>query len=295
MNPANPILKNIEAIFPYYGCCIMLTTKHAKSIALIPPFERILGAGVLEYVMDTDKLGTFSGEVERKGTALECARKKCELSLEATEADYAFASEGSFGPHPFIPFWPSNKETLYFIDTTRDFHLHVSDVTTDTNYQMKEISELEELQDFAQRSLFPSHALIIRPYPREMDGPVFKGIDNQADLEAAFTECRNISPKGKIWFETDMRAHLNPTRMKFIGKLGENLAHRLLTLCPDCGTPGWGEVDIEVGLPCNLCELPTDEIKAEIFGCTKCHYKISMPPKHNKKTADPYLCGICNP
>lgn len=74
-----------------------------------------------------------------------------------------------------------------------------------------------------------------------------------------------------------MRAHFNPTRMKFIGKLGENLARRLLMLCPDCGTPGWGKVDIEIGLPCNLCELPTDEIKAEIFGCTKCHYKISRP------------------
>lgn len=46
----------------YTNSCIVLTTKHAKSIAIAPPFEDKLGASVLEYVVDTDKLGTFSGE-----------------------------------------------------------------------------------------------------------------------------------------------------------------------------------------------------------------------------------------
>lgn len=69
-------IKN-ESQSPYAGCCVVLTTKHHKSVALAPPFETILGAGMLEYVVDTDQLGTFSGEIKRKGSALETARKKC--------------------------------------------------------------------------------------------------------------------------------------------------------------------------------------------------------------------------
>lgn len=68
----------LKAASPYFGCCIILPTKHQKSNAIAPVFDTVLQAGVLEYVVDTDLLGTFSGEIERKGTALECAQKKCE-------------------------------------------------------------------------------------------------------------------------------------------------------------------------------------------------------------------------
>ena len=98
----------------YKGSCIILTTKHAKSIAIAPPFLKTLGASIIEYVVDTDKLGTFSGEIEREGNALECARKKCEWSLNklGNKVEFAIASKGSFGPHPFIPFLPCDHEIL---------------------------------------------------------------------------------------------------------------------------------------------------------------------------------------
>jgi len=119
---------------PYAGCCVLLTTKHQKLIALAPAFETILGAGMLEYVVDTDQLGTFSGEIERKGTALETVRKKCEWSIKKTKVEYALASEGSFGPHPMIPFIPSNREILYFIDMKRKFHFYVTEVYLETHH-----------------------------------------------------------------------------------------------------------------------------------------------------------------
>jgi hypothetical protein len=50
----------------YAGSCFSLTTKHNKSIVIAPPFWAKLGARVLEYVVDTDQLGTFSGDVQRK-------------------------------------------------------------------------------------------------------------------------------------------------------------------------------------------------------------------------------------
>lgn len=280
---------------PYADCCIVLTTKHQKSIALGPPFEKILGAGILEYVVDTDRLGTFSGEIERKGTALETVRKKCEWSIKKTKAEYAIASEGSFGPHPMIPFIPSNREILYFIDKKRKFHLYVTDLYTDTNYQMSEVSSLDELKQLAEKAQFPSHALIVRPFPRDIKEPVFKGIEKQEDLESAFLLAQKFSPENKVWMETDMRAHLNPMRMKMIGSLGERLAHRLTCLCPKCQTPGWGKVDIETGLPCGWCGTATEEIKAEIFGCTKCRYKESRLPANGKEKAEPGHCPYCNP
>ena len=280
---------------PYAGKCIVLTTKHAKSIAIAPPFEEILGAGVLEHVVNTDELGTFSGEIERKGTALECAQKKCEWSIKSAKVDYALSSEGSFGTHPFIPFIPSNREILYFIDKKRKFHLHVTDLYTETNYQMGEFSSVEEVKAMAKKALFPSHALIIRTAMGYSDGPVFKGVMNEADLEAAVQECLETSHEHKIWVETDMRAHVNPTRMEMIGRLAKTLAERLNCLCPSCYTPGWGRVDIEGGLPCGWCGTPTDEIKAEIYGCAKCRHKETKSPPHGKDAAEPSCCPICNP
>ena len=56
---------------------MILTTKHAKSIAIAPPFWEKLSVGVLEYLVDTDTLGTFSGEVARRQCAGLCAAQMC--------------------------------------------------------------------------------------------------------------------------------------------------------------------------------------------------------------------------
>ena len=44
----------------YQGACIILPTKHAKSIAIAPPFWERLGASVLEYVIDTHILDNIA-------------------------------------------------------------------------------------------------------------------------------------------------------------------------------------------------------------------------------------------
>lgn len=44
----------------------------------------------------------------------------------------------------------------------------------------------------------------------------------------AVQECLETSREHKVWVETDMRAHVNPTRMKMIGRLAETLARRLI-------------------------------------------------------------------
>ena len=106
---------------PYEGATFLLTTKHAKSLAIGPAIWRHLGASVLEHVADTDQLGTFSGEVAREGSALDCARRKCEWGLETLgpKAEYGLASEGSFGPHPAVPFMAGALEITFSVSASR--------------------------------------------------------------------------------------------------------------------------------------------------------------------------------
>lgn len=280
---------------PYEGCCIILTTKHAKSLAMNKVFDETLKAGVLEYVFDTDTLGTFSGETKRKGSALAIARKKCVIGLKKAKAEFAIGSEGSFGAHHIFPFLPANREILYFIDKKRKFEFYVTDSTTDTNFSHKDVSSIDDLWSFAEAAFFPSHALIIRPKSEKKNIPIFKGITNMSDLEAAYLDAMKISEYNEVRVETDMRAHLNPTRMKFIEHLAQKLANRLSYHCPKCKTPGWGVVDIEAGLPCEICGSPTDEIKAEICGCTKCNFKAPRVPDGCLGYAGPSNCFFCNP
>lgn len=282
---------------PYKESTILLTTKHAKALAVAKPFLNILGANVLEYVIDTDQLGTFSGEVERKGTALECAKQKCEWSLDLLKgkAEYVLASEGSFGPDPRCPFLSCDHEILYFIDQKRGFHFHLAEISNQTNYNMQILDSWDQLMEFAKNALFPSHALILRPNSSETRTPIFKGITSKEALKTAFDHAKACSKEGKVFVETDMRAHLNPSRMKVLSKLATKFATRLSSNCPKCQTPGWGPVRYEKGLKCRLCGMATELVKAEILGCHQCKYEKIPSTVDRFKKADPSYCQYCNP
>ncbi len=288
---------HLKAKSLYSGSCIIIPTKHGKSEAILNPFWDILGASVMEYSVDTDMFGTFSKEIEREGSEQECARRKCEWSLKmlGPKVELILASEGSFGPHPLIPFMPINHEILYFIDRKRDFHLHISLLNEKTNFQMQEISSFEELQLFAIKANFPSHALMLRPESRDNNSIIFKGINTKEGLEQAFKESLKLSCNGKIWVETDMRAHMNPLRMSNISELAKKMAMRLSESCPVCATPGWGQVRVIKGLICKECGLKTSMIKHEIFGCVKCKYEEVKERADGVKYADQWQCQCCNP
>jgi hypothetical protein len=95
--------------------------------------------------------------------------------------------------------------------------------------------------------------------------------------------------------ETDMRAHMNPTRMTAIRALAGRLAARLAALCPDCGAPGWGQVDLLRGLPCSSCNQPTQGVMAIIDGCTVCQHRETRPRPDGVTAASPASCDWCNP
>jgi len=280
---------------PYFLSSIILTTKHSKSIAIAPAFFNILSAEIVECNTDTDVFGTFSGEVERTGNALDCAKTKCELGMNLTNAYYGLSSEGSFGSHPYIPFLSCDQEILYFIDRIRNFHLYVSSISEKTNYNIKSLDSMNELEIFAKKALFPSHALIVRSDNKKNKNFLFKGINTFDMLEQAFKDSMKHSRNGKVWVETDMRANMNPSRMGVIQSLAEELAKSLSRLCPQCNTPGWGKVHVEKGLECGWCGMETELLRAEIYGCVKCAHKEKTRPFHNLLTADPENCSSCNP
>ncbi|MFO8237016.1 MAG: DUF6671 family protein, partial [Prochlorococcaceae cyanobacterium] len=242
---------------PYAGQRICLTTRHGKERALELPFRRGLGADLEVQACDTDRLGTFSGEVERPADALTTCRRKAMLGLEASGLTLGLASEASFGPHPAVPLLAVGQELLLFVDLERGLSVLERRVEWRTNFSHTRLGPEADPSGWLRQVGFPAHAVIARP-AGESRQPLFKGLTSAAALQEALAACRQASPNGEVWLETDMRAHLNPTRLRSIRRLGLALARRLLTPCPHCRAPGWGLLDTEPGLPCRWCGTATE-------------------------------------
>ena len=95
--------------------------------------------------------------------------------------------------------------------------------------------------------------------------------------------------------ETDMRAMYNPTRMKVIAKATEKLVIKTKTLCPKCNTPGFGVVEAVMGLPCEMCGLPTRSTLKHVYRCQKCNYQMEKEFPFDKRVENPQFCDYCNP
>lgn len=268
---------------------VLLATMHGKETVIAPILERRLGWKVAHiHGFDTDRFGTFSGEIEREGSALETARKKAMAALNATGATLVLASEGSFGPHPAIPFVASNHELLVLIDIIHHFEIQASVISVATNYAKKTIVEWSEMEQFAKSIGFPDHRLILKG-----NGAVVKGIGSWPELLRNFTELK--MKRHGVFVETDMRAMYNPMRMRVIGQAAEALADKLLSSCPNCSSPGFEIAQTIPGLPCSLCQIPTSLAKAHLWVCPRCRYSLEKSRPDGLLMADPGQCNWCNP
>lgn len=276
-----------------------VATLHRKEEAIRPPFESILGLKTIDFRIDTDQFGTFSRVIERKLSPVFCAKEKCLTALKALPQecarDFLVASEGSFGSHPLIPFARCGQEILYFMNSDLNYELVMSEIFLNINFFGGAFLNMREIEVILDDWKFPSHALVVRPNLWNRDSLLFNGVSSLAELESCFETCKKISSDSKVWIETDMRAHQNPTRMQTIGQLAEKLAHRLTSLCPACNTPGWGVVRQIPGLCCSECGCATDLIEFLEFGCCKCKYLEKKLRDDRKNFADPQFCPFCNP
>ncbi|MDA0843886.1 MAG: hypothetical protein O3C07_04085 [Bacteroidetes bacterium] len=277
----------------FFGRTLVVATMHGKEQVIAPILERSLGVKVLsENTFDTDQFGTFSGEVDRKGTPMEVARAKCEAAMSITGADLAIASEGSFGPHPELFFAAADHELLLFVDHKNQIECSDTLLSTSTNFSKASVPDLGFLKSFADQVNFPSHALILKVEGLG-NSTIKKGIRTLYELEKTYEELVTLGMP--ITVETDMRAMYNPTRMGLIGQLAEKLVSKILNSCPSCNFPAFDIVSKNIGLPCRLCHFPTKSFQSYPYKCISCGYHIEIEFPNHKRFEDPTFCDFCNP
>ncbi len=269
---------------------IAFATKHGKERQFGPLLSRSLGVDVAVAGLDTDQFGTFTGEVSRPADQIETAKRKARWAIDHTGARYGLSSEGTFGPHPQIPFLSVGLEVAVFVDSQERVEVVERLWCTDTNFAHLTISEPSLPEEFLDRVGFPSHALIVSPTRDQ--GPFLKGIQDRDELLAAIVTSSDTSDTALV--QTDMRAHLNPTRQRCLRQLAEQLSERLVKRCPRCAARGWGIVDRRIGLPCEWCGSATDLVDSDVFGCARsgCTDEETTP---REERSSPANCPRCNP
>lgn len=278
---------------PYVHKRIALTTKHEKLTLIKPAFDEHVGCEIFEVNLDTDQLGTFSGEIERIAPTLETAIKKARLGMEETGLRLGIASEGSIGPDPMVPFIHSNIEHLVLVDDELGIVISETYRSFDINAATITVAPDHYLMDFLEKVDFPNHALIVRPDTQNKNNCI-KGVTNEEQLMEAIQISSQLSPSGKVVIESDLRAMHSPSRQRNIEEVAKLLAKRVSQLCTNCNMPGWGRVGYEKGLYCSECGWDhPNAIRQEILGCVKCEY--TEQGVVISTVLDPANCNFCNP
>ncbi len=281
---------------PYVGQKIGLATMHAKELAAGPPFRRVLGAEVVvASQLDTDSLGTFSGDVPRPDALVETCVLKAELAFRTMDVDCAIASEGSYGPIDTVPLRPSGVEVMAFIDRKRGLRLVETLQTHRTNWRLLRYKAGDPRIPAAVKAIgFPRYGVFVL-CSSDREHPVKSGLDTLEDVVAAMDRVARRSEDGLAVLIPDMRAHRNPTRMRVLRALSWKLAKRLERLCPACHAPGFGPIGNRRGLPCEHCGEPTHWLDFEIDGCSVCGHAEARPRKDGRRAAPRLSCLNCGP
>jgi len=280
----------------FFGRTCGVATLHGKERAIGPALMKVLPlAAVVEIPnVETDRFGAFSGEVQRTLDPLSTAVAKARHGAEVSGMDLVVASEGSFGPYPLSPFISCNEELLVLFDARDDSTYEFRHLSLETVFGGERCTTVEHVEQFAQRMKFPSHGLVLRAKEKWEPGDhMEKGIQDPRRLRNIAAEL--IQQHGSVWVETDMRAMMNPTRMKVIGETAERFAKELSSTCPACSHFFFRITGAKAGLQCELCGWPTESIRYYTRTCRTCGHLEQEERPDGKKTEDPQFCGNCNP
>lgn len=278
---------------PYLRAHIAVGTRHGKQHQLAPAFREVHDARLITPPgLDTDRFGTFTGEQPRPGAAMDAARGKARLAMEATGLRLGLASEASYGPLGGAD-WTGHEEILLFCDDDLGIEVLEGYRTTAVPRSSVRVGGLDDVPQGLLSEL-PRQALIVRPCGEPPDTDrIVKGITESESLRTAIAAAAEISAEHLAVVEPDLRAHHNPSRQQVLIRLAATLARRLATRCPACATPGFGRVGTETGLPCRICTTPTPLPRSEIHSCAACPHCIERPVP--AAWADPADCPECNP
>ncbi len=277
----------------YSGETVFFATKHGKE-ELIAPLFRKLAMSCVQVDIDTDQFGTFAGEVERKDSALETLRKKIKAAAAITPHGRLFlASEGSFGPDPFLPFFQADLESLLLWDRELKCEIYAEHLCRSPRHAEMIISADDDTEEFLARVDLPNHAVIVRP--EGLFSPIFKGLHHRDEITRAVRACAPHSTTGKVMIATDLRANHNKTRRDAILKAADALITKLCSLCPACKVPGFASACGIPGLPCEDCDEPTAVSKAWRWDCAKCNYTEERARPDGRTTITAAESAYCDP
>lgn len=233
---------------------LVIATMHGKEQVLAPLLMEALGVEiVLPSSLNTDLLGTFTGEIERTLSPVDAAREKCRQAMVQTGGDLAIANEGSFGPHPFLGFVSSDEELVVLMDAKNGFEITAKELSTSTNFDGQTCHSYNELKVFAEKVQFPSHGLILRKDKNSLS-PVIKGITEWEVLEKEAGLFLNSY--WHVYAETDMRAMYNPSRLLVIEAAAKKLITKIFSACPQCHAPGYDVTDFIKDCPAAFVVRP---------------------------------------
>lgn len=278
---------------PFKGKKAYFATMHGKEEILKPLFFE-LGIECVSGLIDTDKLGTFSGEVERVGSVMDTLKKKIHICSQTyPEAELIVASEGTFGPHPTFGLIETDLESLLIWDRFNKTVLYADYLDLNPLVAEEVFSSFEEAQFFLDRVNLLKNGVIV--HPQNSFSPIFKGLHDEENVASAMAKCFLNSLSSNVLIKTDLRACHNSRRREAIYEAGKNLIKKLRSLCPRCFYPGFDVSETIPGLECDECGAPTHLAEKFIFTCNSCRMVEERPRPDGKKYADPGYCDFCNP
>ncbi|EXJ22966.1 hypothetical protein ADIAL_1589 [Alkalibacterium sp. AK22] len=289
------MVKEKQNIFS--GRTAVLGTMHKKERVIAPLFKHAFDIDVtVPSNFDSDQFGTFTREVKRRGDQLEAARYKAQSAMEISGQTLALSSEGTFGPHPAIPFFAVNRELILLLDQKNDLEISGMSVSTETNFKHGHVANFDEALAFALAAGFPEAGMVVRSAGQsEKTQKLFKGITDECSLQKAVQTVLDCSIDGTACIETDMRALYNPKRMKAIQAATHDLIKNMNSLCPACSCPGFMVTERIKGLPCGWCRQPTQQTLALTYACSRCGHNEDRYYPEGIEEADPGSCSFCNP
>lgn len=265
----------------------VLVTMHGKESVIGPVLVDELGINVVVLpTINTDQFGTFTGDIARRDSQYQTALAKAMAGITATSGDLALASEGSFGPHPDVPWLTVNRELVVLVDRRHEWVLEGWATSVETSAARRDVTTVAEAQAFCQGVGFPAQGVIVRAGEQ-----LFKECTTHVAFDAQVAQL--LQEHHTIHLETDLRAHRNPKRRAVIRLATEQLVANARRLCPDCGVPGMRVVETIYGLPCEWCGTPTHQRKAQVFGCVRCAYREEQLCGDGVAAAE--YCAMCNP
>ena len=263
---------------------------HGKETIFSEPM-RSVGFAVRAIGLDTDAFGTFAGEKARIGSAREVVVKKAQAALAQAQLPIGLASEGTFSAHPAVPYLTINYELAAFVDVEDDVVVIGDAAKVSATPAPITITYCDETALEQVTTWFPSQAAIVVDRTCEPVKVFAKGCTDENSLRTAVQNAFTAGAN-EIVIEPDLRAHCCADRRDVIALAVADLCTRLKSHCPACGQRGFGKATTKGGLPCQLCELPTTQIAAEIWQCPKCETEVEHP---RPGFADPTHCDRCNP